>query len=258
MRRTTTALTLTALLLTGCAQPARHLTTLPTAAAERTPPSWTVNATPYGWLAGLSGQVGFNDAVADIDLGFGEIARHLRFAGMAAVNGRNGSFLVGADAIYVSLSGGKAFAVRGASGEVTLDQRETILHPTIGYTFGTTSWGVDALAGLRYWNLSTALGLDPARLEARSRSGTIDWLDGTAGVRGRVTVARRIHVTAEGDGGGGGSRRSWQAAGAVNYDLSQRSNLVAGYRYLSVDFESNRFLFDTHMNGVVLGVNFRL
>jgi len=176
---------------------------------------------------------------------------------MAAVVARHGSIVLGADAIYVSLSGSKAFASHGASGDVTLDQRETILQPMIGYNIEGEIWSVDALAGARYWNLSSALGVDPARRDSRSRSGTKDWLDATAGLRARVALADFLVVSVEGDGGAGGSRNSWQAAGAVSLELSQRYSVMGGYRYLAVDYEREGFLFDTQMNGWVLGVNLR-
>jgi hypothetical protein len=229
-----------------------------TTPAQAPAPSWRFVATPYLWTAGLDGQVGFKNVVADVDLSFSDILRNLRFAAMARAEARNGPIVLGVDAIYVSLGDSKAFAIRGASGEIKLNQRETIVQPMVGYGFTGDGWAVDALVGARYWNLSTEFILDPARLATRSRSGTVDWLDATGGVRANFTPWTKVHLIAEGDAGGGGSRNTWQAAGTASYDVAKHYTVIAGYRYLAVDYDHDGFLFDTHMSGLVLGVNIRI
>jgi hypothetical protein len=188
-------------------------------------------------------------------LGFADIARHLRFGAMATFEARKGPMLFATDVMYISVGGAKAFDFRGASGQVTFDQRETIVQPMVGYTFTGSTWSVDVLAGARYWNLSAGLGIDPARLDSRTKSGTVDWLDATGGLRARFTPAKAVHITAEGDGGGGGSRGSWQAVGIVSVDLSKHYSAMTGYRYLTVDYDRSGFLMNTHMDGWLLGVN---
>lgn len=218
------------------------------------PQGWTFVVTPYGWLAGLDGQVGIRTVTTNVDLGFTDIAPHLRFGAMGTFEARKGPIVFATDVMYISVGGAKAFAIRGGSGEITFDQRETILQPMVGYAFGGQRWSVDALAGARYWNLSADLGIDPTRLSSHTRSGTVDWLDATGGLRARVTPKKGIHITAEGDGGGGGSRSSWQAVGIVSADLSRHWGAMTGYRYLTVDYDRNGFLMNTHMDGWVLGV----
>jgi hypothetical protein len=208
------------------------------------------------WTAGLDGQVGIKTVETSVDLGFTDILRHLRFGVMASAEARNGPFVIGLDGIYVSLSGSKTIGIRNASANVTLDQRETIVQPTAGYSFNGTVWSVDALVGARYWNLSTDLGVDPTRLQDRMRSGTVDWVDATGGVRVRVQPMSNLHFSVASDAGGGGSRSTWAAAGTVSLDLSKRYNVLTGYRYLAVDYDRNSFLFDTHMDGWLLAVNF--
>ena len=225
-------------------------------AAGPTPAGWTFVVTPYAWMTGLTGDVGIRNLETSVDLGFGDIIHHLRFGAMASGEAHNGPLVLGLDGIYVSMRDSKVFGVRLVSGEISLDQRETILQPTVGYSYDGGVWGVDALVGARYWNLSTSLGINPARLQDRTRSGTVDWLDATGGLRVRLRAMSNLHFSVAGDGGGGGSRNSWQVLGNASLDLSKRYNVLVGYRYLTVDYNRDDFLFDTHMNGFVLAANF--
>ena len=228
----------------------------PSAAQAPPPPGWFV-ATPYGWMAGIGGQVGIRNLLTNIDVDFGDVVRHLRFAGMAAFDARRDPLVMNADVVYVSLGGSKAFAIRGASGDVTFDLREAIVQGVVGYTpLNTRLLTVDVLVGARYWDLSTEIGLDPANRDSRARSGSVDWVDATGGARVRFNAANNVHLVADGDVGGGGSRNTWRAMGTATYDLSRRYGLMAGYKYLSVDYDRNDFLFDTHTNGFLVGVTF--
>lgn len=234
------------------------VTALASPCAGQISEKWSFVVTPYGWIAGLGGQVGFNSVVTDVDLRFVDIVDHLTFGAMATVEARRGPLLFATDAIYISLADSKAFAVRGASGDVTLDQRETIVQPVVGYTIAGDFWSVDLLTGARYWNLSTDFGLDPAQGESRSRSGTRDWLDVTGGARVSLTPVPFVHLSAGGDGGGGGSRSTWQAVGSASIDLTaDHFSLLTGYRYLAVDYDHAGFLFDTHTSGWLIGLNLR-
>lgn len=256
MRRTLGSLCTTSLLAISLGLAATLRADGQTPTPQPTSPGWTFVVTPYVWAAGLSGDVGIRNVQTDVDLGFGDILDHLRFGLMASGEAHHGPLVLGLDGIYVSLRDSKAFAVRGASGDVTLDLRETILQPTVGYSYDRGVWGFDALLGARYWNLSADLGIDPARLQDRTRSGTVDWLDATGGMRVRLRVKSNFHVSVAGDAGGGGSSSTWQLLGNASLDLSKRYNVLLGYRYLAVDYDRDDFLFDTHMNGFVVAFNF--
>jgi hypothetical protein len=224
-------------------------------AAQASP--WRFTATPYAWMSGLDGQVGINNLLTNVDVGFSDLVKHLRFGAMAALDARKGPLVLDADVLYVSLGGDKAFAIRGASGEVTLDQREAIIQSAIGYTpIDTPIWTVDVLVGARYWHLNTDIGLSPANRESRARSGGVDWVDATGGARVRFNPAHDFHLVADGDVGGGGSRNTWRLTGTATFDLSRRYGLMAGYKYLSVDYDRRGFLFDTNTNGFLAGVTF--
>src|SRR6478609_6298215 len=101
---------------------------------------------------------------------------------MANAEARKGPYGLGLDAIYAKLGDARAFAIRGDTGGLDLTQHMTILQPTSGYTIGDSTWSVDFLAGMRYWNLSTSLDVAFPRL-SNERSGTRHCVDATGGAR---------------------------------------------------------------------------
>ena len=227
------------------------------AAAQTASTSWKFTVAPYLWTAGLGGQVGIGRVSTNVDVSFSQLLDHLRFGAMSAVDARKGAVVVTGDLVYVSVGGSEAFAISGASGAVSFDQREVILQGGVGVTpIDTRIWTVDLILGARYWDLDAEFGLDPTNHDARARSGNRHWVDATAGGRVRFSPAEAWHLVADGDVGGGGSHNTWRLAGRATYDLSSRYGLMAGYKYLAVDYEHDGFLYDTHLNGWQIGPTF--
>jgi hypothetical protein len=216
---------------------------------------WHYSATPYLWLTDLGGDVGIGRLTSDVDLRPTDVLKHLQFGFMAAGAARKGPYVVGLDGIYAKLCDARALAVRGDSGDLDLTQHMTIIQPTGGYTIGDSTWSVDFLLGMRYWNLKTALDVTGTRL-SNERSMTQQWADATGGARANWMPYENFHVMASADGGGGGSKGTWQAIGSLAYDAWSNWRLGAGYRVLSVNYDRNNFLFDTRLKGFVVGATY--
>jgi hypothetical protein len=216
---------------------------------------WHFAATPYLWLTGLVGDVGVRRLQASIDQSPGDILKQLDFGFMADVRARKGPYGVGLDGIYAKLGDGRAFAVRGDTGSLDFTQHMTIISPTGGYTIGDSTWSVDFLVGMRYWNLSSSLDVTFPRL-SNERSDTQQWVDATGGARVSWVPIEKLHLVAAADGGGGGSKDTWQALGSVAYDLWTKWNLGVAYRVLSVNYDRDNFLFDTRLKGFVVGATY--
>jgi hypothetical protein len=209
------------------------------------------------WLTGVSGNVGVGPVASRVDLGVSDVLNSLKFGFMSALEARKHSWVIGADAIYASLGAGRTVAFRGETGTLNLTQRETILQPTGGYTIGGTTWALDFLGGFRYWNLSASLDVDRPRA-SNEHSGSRSWVDATGGFRFRWVPVPIARVALAADGGGGGSRGTWQAFGSLGYDLSTRWTFDAAYRWLAVDYNRNDFLYDTDTKGFVFGGTYRI
>jgi hypothetical protein len=218
---------------------------------------WRFAVTPYGWLSGLNGTVGVGPVAAHVDLSASDVLEMLQFGIMGAAEARKGPWVIAADGIYASLGAGKVFAVRGDTGGLELSQRETIIQPVGGYSIGDETWGLDLLAGFRYWNLSTTLDVDRARRPSNQRSGSRQWVDATGGLRFRTIPYEKVRFLAAADGGGGGARDTWQLYSSLGYDAWSRWTLGFAYRVLHVNYDRDNFLFDTRTEGIIVGVTYR-
>jgi hypothetical protein len=165
--------------------------------------------------------------------------------------------MVSADVVYASLGAAEAFAIRGETGHLSLEQRETIIQPVGGYTLDFGTWSVDFLAGMRYWNLSTTLDVDRNGQPSNERSGSRQWLDATGGFRFRWMPYEKVRFVAAADAGGGGSHDTWQAYSSLSYDFWSKWSLGLAYRALAVNYDRDAFLFDTRTKGFALGATYR-
>ena len=217
---------------------------------------WRFGITPYLWLTGLSGKVGVGPVASNVDLGVGDILDALKFGIMGSAEARKGSWVILADGIYANLGQEQVLAFRGDTGRLELTQSETIIQPTGGYTIGDNTWGLDLLGGFRYWNLSSSLNVERPRA-SNEHSGSRSWVDATGGFRFRWVPIPSFRFVAAADGGGGGSRSTWQWYSSLGVDPWSHWTLGVAYRWLSVNYDNNNFLFDTDTKGFILGATYR-
>src|SRR6185295_18029811 len=147
-----------------------------TGASAQTVPEWQYSVTPYFWMAGLDGQIGVRSLETNVDMSFGDILDALKFGIMGTAEARHKTYVFGLDGMYISVGDGRSVAFRGDTGTFTLKQSTTMLQPTVGTTFGGSSWGVDGLVGIRYWNLSANLDVDRTRRPSNERSDSRQWV----------------------------------------------------------------------------------
>ena len=216
---------------------------------------WRYDVTPYGWLTSLNGRVGVGPVATNVDLSFHDILKSLKFGIMGYAQARHGPWFAGFDGIYASLGNNAVIAFRGDTGSLELKQKETIIQPVGGYTIGNQKWAVDFLGGFRYWDLSTTIDVDVTRRPTNPHTISQSWVDATVGARFRATPYKKVHIIVGGDGGAGGSDGTWNFYGTAGYDVWSKVALGLGYRYLSVNYESDRFLFDTRTKGLALGAS---
>lgn len=220
---------------------------------------WQFQLTPYLWIAGISGRAGIGPGSVDVDTGITDSDVDLNFGFMSTFEARKNRFVILTDLQYSNLgtdndTPGPLFS------RVEADFKTFILDPEVGYRIlDNPEKGafVDVLGGIRYWHLKTELtferGLLPSIFVTRSR----DWVDGVAGLRGRAHVTPKLFLTGKADLGGGGSNFTYQLFGGGGYLVGKRYALIAAYRYLSVNYNKNDFLFDMALHGPVFGVGIK-
>lgn len=219
--------------------------------------TWRYDITPYLWLTELDGRVGIGPVTSSVALTSGDVLDMLKMGAMATVNARYGPWVAGADGMYALLGAGRVFGIRGDTGSLSLNQSMTMLQPMGGYTFGDGSWAIDILASLRVWKLSATLDVDSNLRPPDSHSMARTWVDATPGFRVRWQPLDDVRFVFYADGGGGGSQTTWQLYSSLGYDVWKGVTLGLAYRALDVEYDRNNFLYDTKLQGLVLGLGFR-
>jgi opacity protein-like surface antigen len=120
----------------------------------------------------------------------------------------------------------------------------------------------DFLTGVRYWHLGQDLKFSPSILNL-NYSASQNWVDPLVGGRIETPLSSKLVATFFGDvgGWGTGSQLEYQVGGILGYKIKESVTLLAGYRYLDVNYRGGGFtrpVFDTHLSGVAIGATFNL
>lgn len=222
---------------------------------------WQTDATFYGWLAGVHGNV---DALGH-DLGykasFGDLISHVDFGLMAAVSTRYKSFVMTGDFFWITLSDTKGRNLDLANSllvSANVKSRPVIFTPKIGYRLiDQEKVKLDFLAGIRFWHLGTTLNLTPSPL-GKSPYVSNNWVDPLIGSRIQVPLSPKLMATIAGDvgGWGAGAQMDYQIVGALSYKVKPKLALDAGWRYLYVDYTRTHFTNELAMSGLILGATY--
>jgi len=263
---------------------------------------WSYSATFYGWVPLLNGSSTIKGRTTDVDVGYSDLGDLIRrseipkdlFAFMGYFEARNGRFSVFSDLVYLKI---------GLNGSMTHSRGVDALNASVGASAGlkfemfiaelaaayeVARWGVtgapgsgtaiDVFAGARAWwqradaSLVASGSVNIGDLTRNadgtlSASGNVNWVDPLVGLRLRHQFAPGINFVASGDVGGFGvgSKFSWQALAAINYDFCVRNNVtwsgMLGYKALFVDYSKGsgltQYEYDMTMHGPIIGVTAR-
>jgi hypothetical protein len=217
---------------------------------------WRFTVTPYAWIPWITGDVGVGRITSNIDITPHDVLKTLDFAAMATAEARRQWFVGGIDAIYVALSGDRAVAFLGDTGNFSLKIQEAIITPFAGYSVGNATWTLDVLAAARYWSVKPRLTVDRPNGRSVDVSQRVDWWDAVGGLRLTGTIVPHLRFTAGGDVGGGGAKSDWQVHGDVGYDVSTRWTVGLAYRVLGVDY-SKKLVDNLHTEGFLVAGTYR-
>jgi len=263
---------------------------------------WTFSATPYGWVPSMNGSVTVKGRTADVNVDYSdlwnlvkrsEIPKDLA-AFMASFEARNDRFSFFTDIVYLKVSLDASMErTRGTDDfglavSASAGLQEQLFIAELAAAYQVAHWGsnatvdsgtaLDVFGGGRLWwmqaDASLALtgtlniaGLTVSGGKAIAKSGDVDWVDPLVGLRLRHQFAPGINLTVSGDVGGFdvGSKISWQALTALNYDFYKSKSVLwsgmLGYRALYVDYTQgsgrSHFEYNMTMHGPILGLTAR-
>lgn len=265
-------------------------------AEQSEPEGWRFNATAYGWLTSVSGNVTAKGQTFDINAGFFDVINNS--SSVAAFNGYleagKGPVSVYGDLVWSSLGFSKSAAryrnplpQLTASGVANAQANYTMTIVEVGGLYELERWApsegsftaLDALLGFRYWNNSVTanlgatitadlynMGFERSFGLATARSGMIDWIDPVVGLRLRHQFAPGQNAFIRGDVGGFGlgSVFAWQAIAAYTYSWQRQSYALGatlGYRALSTSYTTGSGLdtrgIDLVLHGPLIGFSVR-
>jgi hypothetical protein len=203
------------------------------------PSTWHYEFTGYGWGSSTAGFTGVrNLPEADYYADFQKILEHLNGVVMGAATASNGTFIFGADFIWVGLSGGGTFKnpeseLPGTQADVSL--RESIATGIGGVRIpiGPPNLELYAIGGLRWYGVKATLDLtNPFIPISPSASLRKDWLDPIVGFTAKYRIDPKWFINTEADIGGWSNSATGQALGAVGYNWTDNIATALGYRVL--------------------------
>lgn len=219
--------------------------------------------TPYAWIAGFDGTIGtagdgapgFGDRAS---LDFGSLSDNMKLGG-AMLNGswRSGRWTAFGDWTYAKVESDAPTSLPALYSGIEAEVKGNIVQGFVGYDLlGQKDTHLDVFGGVRYYDLDIEARLKGAALADRSLRGDSQWADGVIGARWSTRFANNWEAYVQGDVGAGGSDLSWQAIAAVGYAWNWGS-VLAGWRYLKVDYEDGPYRLDAALSGPLVGVSFK-
>ncbi|AMM86740.1 hypothetical protein [Martelella sp. AD-3] len=236
-----------------------YLPMTPNIQEASTPEGWTFTFAPYFWAAGISGDIAqFGLPQVTVDASFDNIFDHLDVGLMAIGEARYGPYSVIGDAIYIKLSGQTGSPVGNTAASVKLETSTFAGLLGAGYTFAEDEkYRLEVVGGLRVWSVDSTLSITGGAFDGRSRSDSATWVDAMAGLRGSYFLTPKVYLTGWGFIGAGGADLDWDVAATIGYRFNDTVSVVAGYRALGVDYNSDGFVFNVVEQGPIIGLSLR-
>jgi len=221
---------------------------------------WEFAVTPYLWMSGT--KVDINTPQGEdikVDASFIDILGDLKFAMMGAFEAKHGRFVSVQDLMYLSLGS----SADGHIGPVPIDADvdEKLLTTTHLFGYRVVDDGpmfVDVFAGGRITSIKVDLDIDTP-LQSFDRSSKKTQFGPVIASRVRFPLGGSWGAGIYGDlgGFGVGADISWQLLGTIQYDLSDRWRLSAGWRHFYAKQTKNDFDVHMKLDGPILGVTYR-
>ena len=217
---------------------------------------WSCRVALYGWAESLKGDMGVGGRVADIDLTFNDLLKHMDMAFMGAVELSHDRWSVMADVMYADISGSKA----PGGAYVRLEEQQFVGNFIVAFeAMKTDGYKFDVYAGARVNSDKVTLDLNGPNQPLFHGSSTETWVDPIIGARFQAQLPNNFFFRAVGDVGGFGvsSQFTWQALAGFGYSFHEYGNVLLGYRALGTDYTNGGFTYNIVAHGPILGYEIR-
>lgn len=226
--------------------------------------SWTVTATPYLWLQGMTGDLKVHGVSAHVNDNFFDVLSKTDtvLGAFLHLDARQGPWgLYGeVDYAYTSVKDKKGpfdTRVRTSTTILELGGMYRLLEGSVGQAGAPERWRIEATAGVRYLSFNAKVDFGPL-----SADKTQSWVDPVIGLNGTVDLSEHWSLIGHADiaGFGVGSDFSTNLYALVGYRTTMfGANVLStiGYRGLYINRSSGDNSVDLWMHGPALGLTFR-
>jgi hypothetical protein len=241
------------------------------------PDEWEIRLMPYVWMPSLDADTTVNGLSGSVDVSFGDILDdYLDFVMFGRVEAWKGKWGLTFDGVYFDLGLDDSFKGSriGTSFELDIDvelgmadfglayrlfEKISVRNPESKIIF-------EPYGGLRYSYLKQKADLNNDIIdvvpEGINLGKSEDWVEPFIGARIICGLTDKVSLKVRGDVGGFGigsaSRLTWNFVAGVDYKLSKKVSLDAGYRILDIDYSrgsgSDKFAADAKLEGPVIGM----
>lgn len=248
---------------TGTASPSIYSTSVvasSAAASEGSTSGWEFAFTPYLWASAMKVDVETPQGEdIKVDESFTDILDILKFAFMGAFEVKHGRFVSVQDLMFIHTNSSADGHIGPIPLEADADMKMLSTTHLFGYrVLDDGPMFVDLFAGGRITTIKVALDISGPQ-QTFERDAKKTQFGPVIASRFRAPLGGKWGAAIYGDigGFGVGADLSWQLLGTVQYDLSDRWRLAAGWRHFSAK-QSNKG-FDVHMrlDGPILGAVYR-
>lgn len=231
----------------------------PTLQATELKSGWRFQLTPYVWFIKANGNLDHGlRGVPNVSIkrSRGDILKDLNAAAFFSYSARKNHWVILGDYSYASLTerDDLPFGLRA----------KTKLKQQIASILGgvqvarTDNYGVDVLAGARYWHVRTELDVQPIQAQKKLKKS---FVEPVVGLRGRLNFGAQKRWSligyADVGGMGNGSRHSWQALASLNYAIRPQHHISVGYRHLKLHYNSQGARVKVDLSGPLLGYSYQ-
>lgn len=231
------------------------------AGAQQRADGWQFSMTPYIWFSSISGNVTLpQGASASFTADFGNIFDDLKFSAMTVFEARRDRVSLLVDLFYVNLQQGfntpngiavSSGSVRSRTTEISaIGLYRIVEDPSVSLEVG---------GGVRSWWVNTQINANAGLLAGRSTSSTANQVNGVIATRVGVRLTDKLGLTFYGDVGGFNinSSLTWQAIGALDWQITNNLVSSVGWRHIQIDTRKNGTDLDLAFSGPFLGLTYR-
>jgi hypothetical protein len=208
--------------------------------------------TPYLWVATIDGTlVVSGDEAPPIDSGYNFFSLD-NLDGVASTKftaqGQHWGFLF--DFLYVAY---EDTLLPGTILQVRPRLEGRILEYAVTYKSKSAN-ELQLITGIRQQDIDAEL-----EIVTRSPQASVNWFDPFVGGIYSSSLANKLTLSLRGDVGGFGieSKLAVNVEAMLRYQLGNTFSFKFGYRYLKVDFEDNRLVYDVSLDGFQFGLGIR-